>query len=184
MHTFVSGIVPPVHGPRITISAGSQRHICRRPSYFRLRKFNSTDLRVAFHPERRTAVFGSRQHQFSIVCNDAEDKPVPKQKKTYDMRTRLEAEVRTPFRGARTFFYTAFVGSGAIGAFFFFTKSLASISGVRGAAPLSELLPNLALQLGVIALFSYLLILEKRGEEKMRERIADRDERQRRQKKK
>ena len=72
---------------------------------------------------------------------------------------RLVAEAQTPFKGLRKFFYVAFAASGAIGGFVFFTKILAG-------RDLETALPNLALQLGVVALMVFLFRLEDRSKEK------------------
>jgi hypothetical protein len=67
---------------------------------------------------------------------------------------RLKAEAIAPYRGLRKFIYLAFGASGTIGAFIFFTQILAGRD-VEGA------LPNLMVQLGVVALMVGLLKLEK-----------------------
>ena len=62
---------------------------------------------------------------------------------------RLRAEAQAPFKGLRKFIY------GAVGAFVFFTQLLAGRD-VRSA------LPNLGVQLGVIAIVVILFRLEKK----------------------
>lgn len=71
---------------------------------------------------------------------------------------RLVAEAKTPFKGLRKFFYASFAASGAIGGFVFFTKILAG-------RDLAQSVPNLALQLGVVALMVFLFRLEDREKE-------------------
>ena len=67
---------------------------------------------------------------------------------------RLKAETKAPYRGVRRFFYLGFAASGAMGAFIFFTQALAG-------RDVSQALPNLALQLGVIALMVWLLRVDQ-----------------------
>ncbi|WP_353736657.1 DUF3493 domain-containing protein [Leptolyngbya sp. UWPOB_LEPTO1] len=69
---------------------------------------------------------------------------------------RLKAEAAAPYRGLRKFIYIAFGGSGAIGAFVFLAQTLAG-------RDLETALPNLALQLGVIALMVWLFRFENRS---------------------
>ncbi len=71
---------------------------------------------------------------------------------------RLVAEAKTPFKGLRKFFYASFAASGAIGGFVFFTKILAG-------RDIEKSLPNLALQIGVVALMVFLFRLEDRNKE-------------------
>lgn len=66
---------------------------------------------------------------------------------------RLKAEARAPYRGLRKFVYVTFGASGAIGAFIFFLKLLAG-------QQVSSNLPNLALQVGLVALMVWLFRLE------------------------
>ena len=68
---------------------------------------------------------------------------------------RLLAEAKAPYRGLRKFVYGTFAASGAIGAFIFFSQILAGRD--VGAA-----IPNLLLQLGVVALMVFLFRLETR----------------------
>lgn len=76
-----------------------------------------------------------------------------------ELYARLKAEAAAPYRGLRRFVYVACAASGAIGGFVFFTKLLAG-------QPVSETLPNLALQVGIVALMVWLLRLENRAERK------------------
>jgi hypothetical protein len=68
---------------------------------------------------------------------------------------RLKAEAKAPYRGLRKFIYGAVGASGAIGAFIFLTQVLAG-------RDVSSALPNLGVQLGVIALVVFLYRLEKK----------------------
>ncbi|MBD2655080.1 DUF3493 domain-containing protein [Synechocystis sp. FACHB-383] len=60
---------------------------------------------------------------------------------------RLKAEAEAPYRGLRKFIYLGLGASGLIGVFIFSLRLLA------GYDP-AEILPNLALQLGVVALMA------------------------------
>ncbi|HEY9896660.1 MAG TPA: DUF3493 domain-containing protein [Candidatus Sericytochromatia bacterium] len=71
----------------------------------------------------------------------------------------LKAEAEAPYRGLRKFVYVAFAASGLIGAFIFVTQLLAG-------QEVSNTLPNLAIQIGVVALMIWLLRLEGKAERK------------------
>ncbi|HEY9906687.1 MAG TPA: DUF3493 domain-containing protein [Thermosynechococcaceae cyanobacterium] len=70
---------------------------------------------------------------------------------------RLKAEAESPYRGLRRFVYLSFAASGAIGGFIFLMQVLAGRDVVAA-------LPNLGVQVGVVALMVWLLRLEKRSE--------------------
>lgn len=65
----------------------------------------------------------------------------------------LRAEAKAPYKGLRKFIYVGFGASGFIGAFIFLMQLLAGKS---------EVLPNLALQVGLIALMALFWKLEKK----------------------
>ena len=67
---------------------------------------------------------------------------------------RLQAEAKSPFRGLRQFIYVSCALSGAIGGVVFFFKLLAGRN-------LETTIPNLALQIGVVALMVWLLRIDK-----------------------
>ncbi|MEL6937634.1 MAG: DUF3493 domain-containing protein [Cyanobacteria bacterium J06598_1] len=67
----------------------------------------------------------------------------------------LVAEANAPYKGFRKFVYASLGASGAIGGFVFFTKILAG-------RDLSTSVPNLALQLGLVALMVFLFRWEDR----------------------
>ncbi|WP_309736229.1 DUF3493 domain-containing protein [Chamaesiphon sp. OTE_75_metabat_556] len=67
---------------------------------------------------------------------------------------RLQAEAKSPFRGLRQFVYVSCAISGAIGGVVFFFKLLAGRN-------LEATIPNLALQIGVVALMVFLLRIDK-----------------------
>ncbi|MEL6401192.1 MAG: DUF3493 domain-containing protein [Cyanobacteria bacterium P01_A01_bin.70] len=68
---------------------------------------------------------------------------------------RLMAEAKAPYKGLRKFVYGTFAASGAIGGFIFLTQVLAG-------RDVGTALPNLALQIGVVALMVFLFRLESR----------------------
>ncbi|MEL7225880.1 MAG: DUF3493 domain-containing protein, partial [Cyanobacteria bacterium J06576_12] len=70
----------------------------------------------------------------------------------------LIAEAQAPYKGFRKFIYGSIGASGAIGAFVFFTKILAG-------RDIAASLPNLALQLGIVALMIFLFRWEDRDKE-------------------
>ncbi len=71
---------------------------------------------------------------------------------------RLVAESQAPYKGLRKVMYAAFGASGAIGGFVFLTKILAG-------RDIAQSLPNLALQVGVVALMVFLFRWEDRNQE-------------------
>jgi Low psii accumulation1 / Rep27 len=79
----------------------------------------------------------------------------PNQNKGIDpeLRRRLLAETKSPYRGLRQFIYVSCVASGAIGGVVFFFKVVAG-------RDLQTNLPNLALQVGVVAVMVWLLRID------------------------
>ncbi|BAZ29100.1 hypothetical protein NIES4074_15380 [Cylindrospermum sp. NIES-4074] len=73
----------------------------------------------------------------------------PKNSLNAKQYSRLKAEMATPYRGLRQLVYVGFGASGFIGAFVFFFRLLAG-------REVESTLPNLALQLGVVALMVFL----------------------------
>lgn len=73
---------------------------------------------------------------------------------TPEQYARLRAEAAAPYRGLRKFIYFTFGASGLIGAVIF----LAQLAAGRNV---STALPNLALQVGVVALMIFLFRLER-----------------------
>jgi hypothetical protein len=71
----------------------------------------------------------------------------------------LKAEAKAPYRGLRQFIYLGFGASGFIGAFIFLMQVLAG-------REVEAALPNLALQIGVVALMVWLFRLEQRASKK------------------
>jgi len=68
---------------------------------------------------------------------------------------RLMAEAKAPYKGLRKFVYGTFAASGAIGAFIFLTQLLAG-------KDVGSAVPNLLLQVGIVALMVFLFRLESR----------------------
>lgn len=68
---------------------------------------------------------------------------------------KLVAEANAPYKGFRKVIYGSIGASGAVGGFVFFTKILAG-------RDVAESLPNLALQLGIVALMVFLFRWEDR----------------------
>lgn len=76
-----------------------------------------------------------------------------------EQHARLKAELATPYKGLRQFVYVACGASGFIGGVVFLAK-LASGQEIASAVP------NLALQIGVVALMVWLFRLEQKSERK------------------
>lgn len=74
----------------------------------------------------------------------------PKKSLSSEEYAQLRAELKSPYRGLRRFVYVSFAASGAIGAFIF----LAQLVSGRDA---TRILPNFALQVGIVALMIWLL---------------------------
>lgn len=77
---------------------------------------------------------------------------------TPEKYARLKAESKAPYRGLRKFFYLAFAASGLIGAFVFLAK-------LGAGQDLASNLPNLALQLGVVALMVFLFRIDQANDQ-------------------
>ena len=71
-----------------------------------------------------------------------------------ELWVRLQAEAKSPFRGLRQFVYVSCALSGAIGGVVFFFKLLAGKN-------LEATIPNLALQIGVVAIMAWLLKIDR-----------------------
>lgn len=76
-----------------------------------------------------------------------------------ELYARLKGEVETPYKGLRKFIYGACAASGLVGGLIFLTQLLAG-KDVEAA------LPNLAVQIGVVALMVGLFRWESRNERK------------------
>ncbi|WP_017652086.1 DUF3493 domain-containing protein [Fortiea contorta] len=74
--------------------------------------------------------------------------PNPQNRLNPEQYARLKAEIAAPYRSIRKFIYIACAASGSIGAFIFFFKLLAG-------RDIEHTLPNLALQLGIVAIMIF-----------------------------
>jgi hypothetical protein len=72
-----------------------------------------------------------------------------------ELKQRLRAEARAPYRPLRKFIYGALGGSGLIGAVVFLAQLLAGKGDGR------ELTLNLAIQVGAIVLFAWLYKIDR-----------------------
>ncbi len=88
--------------------------------------------------------------------SDLNNTPAQKRSKnlTSEQYQRLRAEAKAPYRGLRKFIYAGFGASGAIGGFVFLAQIIAGQN-------VSAALPNLALQVGVVALMVFLFRIDK-----------------------
>jgi hypothetical protein len=80
--------------------------------------------------------------------------PDTQQPLTPEKYARLKAELQAPYRGLRQFVYLACGASGLIGAFIFFTQLLAG-------RDVAAAFPNLAVQVGVVALMVWLFRIDR-----------------------
>ncbi|MEL4897456.1 MULTISPECIES: DUF3493 domain-containing protein [unclassified Crocosphaera] len=85
------------------------------------------------------------------------DKPPEKPRRQLDPEkyASLKAEAKAPYKGLRKFFYIAFGASGFVGALVFLAK-------LAAGTDVAASLPNLALQVGVVALMIFLFRLESK----------------------
>ncbi|NEP55507.1 MAG: DUF3493 domain-containing protein [Symploca sp. SIO2G7] len=95
-------------------------------------------------------------------------KPVPKKPASNprnlspERYARLQAEVKAPYRSFRKFIYFACAASGLTGAFIFLAQLVAG-------RDVTTALPNLALQIGVVALMVGLFRWEIKAEKALQE---------------
>ena len=90
------------------------------------------------------------------MSNPNSDRQSPKNQLSPEKYARLKAELKAPYRGLRQFIYVAFGASGFIGALVFLAQLLSG-------RQVGSALPNLALQVGVVALMVWLFRLEQRA---------------------
>ena len=83
----------------------------------------------------------------------------PKNRVNPEQYARLKAEMAAPYRGLRQFIYIGCGASGLIGAIVFFSQLLAG-------RDVNSALPNLALQVGVVALMVFLWRWEQRRQKR------------------
>lgn len=72
---------------------------------------------------------------------------------------RLKAEAKAPYRGLRKFIYVTFAASGLIGAFVFLAQ-------LAAGQEVATVLPNLGLQIGVVALMVWLFRIDQGSQRK------------------
>jgi len=82
---------------------------------------------------------------------------VPKPSLNSDQYARLRAEAKAPYRPLRKFIYLAFGISGLLGAFIFLVQ-------IAAQRDVTEALPNLGVQIGVIALMVVLFRWDSKKE--------------------
>lgn len=69
---------------------------------------------------------------------------------------RARAEVLSPFRTVRQFFYIAFMASGGLGTLITLSKVAASLSGIDNGVPLESMLKDLGIDIAAVAVFAFL----------------------------
>ena len=85
--------------------------------------------------------------------------PKPKPSIDPELYRRLKSEAKNPFRTFRRFFYFSFAGSAGIGGVVFLAK-------LAAGRELETTIPNLGIQAGAVALFVWLLMVDKNKEDK------------------
>ncbi|NJL91127.1 MAG: DUF3493 domain-containing protein [Coleofasciculaceae cyanobacterium SM2_1_6] len=80
--------------------------------------------------------------------------PSPKQRLDPELYARLQAESKSPYRPLRKFVYVAFGISGVLGGVIFMTQ-------IAAQRDVTAALPNLAVQIGVVALMVFLFRLDR-----------------------
>ncbi len=86
--------------------------------------------------------------------SDKSQRPLKARNLSDEKFARLQAEAKAPYRGLRRFIYIAFAASGGLGAFIFLLKLVAG-------QDVGQTLPNLALQLGLVAGMVWLLKVDR-----------------------
>ncbi|MGI0491967.1 DUF3493 domain-containing protein [Alkalinema pantanalense CENA528] len=94
--------------------------------------------------------------------------PVPLRQSDPEKYAYLRAEATAPYRGLRQFIYVAFGASGFVGGIFFLAQFLAG-------RDVDSALPNLALQVGVVALMVTLWRWDQRSKDKAISAIRKRE---------
>ena len=110
--------------------------------------------------ERATFYYVVMAKKTKKASKRSKNAPVPKPPAgmSQERFDKLLAESQAPYKGLRKFIYASVGASGAIGGFVFFTKILAG-------REVAESLPNLALQIGIVALMVFLFRWEDRDKE-------------------
>lgn len=94
------------------------------------------------------------------MTNSTSKNPPPKpkinpQRISPEKYARLRAEAKAPYRGLRKFIYVAFGASGLIGALIF-------LANLAAGEEVGTAIPNLGLQIGIVALMVWLFRLEQK----------------------
>jgi hypothetical protein len=95
----------------------------------------------------------------STSKNRPPNSPIKPRQFSYEHYARLKAEAKAPYRGLRKFIYVAFGASGLIGAVVFLAQ-------LAAGQQVTTALPNLGVQVGVVALMVWLFRLEQKVERK------------------
>ena len=116
---------------------------------------------------------GAGRRRRIVKCASEDNQDSARQTST---RAKLRAEAQSPFGTARSFLFGSFVLSGSIGTI----TELVRLIGILAHAPnatitLDESLKSFAINVGAVALFSYLFLREKKMFDK-RALKADREE--------
>jgi hypothetical protein len=95
----------------------------------------------------------------STSKNPSSNAQINPRKLSPERYARLKAEAKAPYRGLRKFIYLAFGASGFMGAAIFLAQ-------LAAGKDVTTALPNLALQIGIVALMVWLFRLERKVERK------------------
>lgn len=168
--SFASSVAPIARnsGPHRPIQVSFTRPIrrCKRLST-RPRMQNETARDTADRKEQSTSEFPE-----TSVASNASSPSTGAPKPQYSLRTRLREETEAPFRKARMFVYGGSAISAGVGAFIATLRVIAALVGVSGTQPLSETVPNVAVNLGVIGLCALLLRFETKAGERRLDRMS------------
>ncbi|CAN8066604.1 unnamed protein product [Agarophyton chilense] len=124
-------------------------------------------------PNDSTAQSSPREERFSQSAQEGiRNKIDTPNAQKYSQRTRLREETEAPFRKARMFIYAGSAASAAVGAFISSLRIIAALFGVSGVQPLSETVPNVGINVSVVALCAFLLRLETKAGVRRLERMS------------
>ncbi|KAA8496780.1 Protein LOW PSII ACCUMULATION 1, chloroplastic [Porphyridium purpureum] len=115
---------------------------------------------------------GARPALFEPNLEFEDDPDDPRDQEGYTLRARLREETEAPFRKVRLFLYYASAASASVGGFISGARVIAGLSGVSGAQPLSETVPNTLIDLGVIAIAVLLIRLDNKAGKKRLDRLS------------
>ncbi|CAK0757207.1 hypothetical protein CVIRNUC_002521 [Coccomyxa viridis] len=89
-----------------------------------------------------------------------------------DARIGIRSEVEAPFRALRLVFFGFFTLSASIGAAIAITQVIGAIGNAPGALPLTDVATSLAIDLGAVALFAFLLRNDLKARDKQIARLT------------